>query len=70
MVSWHAGVGVCVMVAVVSGCVWLAERGRRATLVALVRHAPPGTVVRQQRGMGGPAMEVRLGAAKGERGAS
>ncbi|MFJ8932118.1 RNA polymerase sigma factor [Streptomyces sp. NPDC102364] len=40
----------------------LAEWQRRTTLVALVRNAPPGTVVVQERGRGGPAMQVHVGA--------
>lgn len=60
---WPIWPGVCVVMAVVAGWAWLAERARRATLVALLSHAPPGTVVVQQRGMGGPAMTVHLGAA-------
>jgi hypothetical protein len=39
----------------------LAEWQRRATLVALMRHAPGGTVVIQQRGLGGPPMWVWVG---------
>jgi hypothetical protein len=39
----------------------LAEWQRRTTLVALMRHAPGGTVVIQQRGLGGPPMWVWVG---------
>ncbi|WP_327411379.1 sigma-70 family RNA polymerase sigma factor (plasmid) [Streptomyces sp. NBC_01281] len=39
----------------------MAEWQRRATLVALVRDAPAGTVVVQERGRGGPAMQVYVG---------
>jgi hypothetical protein len=39
----------------------LCEWQRRTTLVALVRHAPAGTVVVQERGLGGPAMWVQVG---------
>ncbi|MFF4035964.1 hypothetical protein ACFYZ2_40530 [Streptomyces sviceus] len=66
MLSWPIWPGVCVVVAVVAGWAWLAERARRATLVALLSHAPAGTVVVQERGLGGPAVTVRLGAATGE----
>jgi hypothetical protein len=39
----------------------LAEWQRRLTLVALVQHAPGGTVIVQERGRGGPAMRVQVG---------
>jgi hypothetical protein len=39
----------------------LAEWQRRETLVALMEHAPGGTVIVQERGRGGPAMRVEVG---------
>jgi len=39
----------------------LAEWQRRTTLVALMNHAPGGTVVIQQRGRGGPSMWIWVG---------
>jgi hypothetical protein len=39
----------------------LAEQARRKTLVELVSHAPPGTIVVMEKGPGGPAMWVRVG---------
>ncbi|GAA0356966.1 hypothetical protein ACKI1I_44530 [Streptomyces turgidiscabies] len=40
----------------------LAEWQRRTTLLALVQKAPPGTVVIQEGGRGGPGMRVQVGA--------
>lgn len=39
----------------------LAELQRRTTLVALMSHAPGGTVVIQQKGLGGPPMWIWVG---------
>jgi len=39
----------------------LAEWQRRKTLVAIIQHAPGGTVIVQQRGRGGPAMRIQIG---------
>jgi hypothetical protein len=39
----------------------LAEWQRRKTLVALIQHAPGGTVIMQNRGRGGPAMRIEIG---------
>jgi hypothetical protein len=39
----------------------LAERERRRTLEATYRYAPPGTVVVQGEGPGGPPMWIRVG---------
>jgi hypothetical protein len=39
----------------------LAEWQRRTTLVALMCHAPGGTVLIQQRGLGGPPMWIWVG---------
>ena len=38
----------------------VAERSRRKTLVALVTLAPPGTVLHQERGSGGPELHLML----------
>ncbi|MDQ0771608.1 hypothetical protein QF026_000074 [Streptomyces aurantiacus] len=56
--SW---VVLCLVVAVVAVESALAERQRRDTLLALVRHAPAGTVVVQGEGRGGPAVSVQIG---------
>ncbi len=39
----------------------LSEWQRRMTLVAILQHAREGTVIVQERGLGGPAMWVRVG---------
>lgn len=39
----------------------LAERQRRATLVAVVQGAPAGTVIIQEQGRGGPAVQIYVG---------
>jgi RNA polymerase sigma factor (sigma-70 family) len=51
----------CLFAVLVGASAFLAEWQRRATLVALVRDAPAGTVVVQERGRGGPAMLVHVG---------
>lgn len=56
--SW---VVLCLITAVAAVESGLAERQRRATLLALVRYAPSGTVVVQAEGRGGPAMSVQIG---------
>lgn len=40
---------------------WSAERQRRATLVDVVLKAPEGTVLVQQKGLGGPALLMIVG---------
>ncbi|WP_330358819.1 sigma-70 family RNA polymerase sigma factor [Streptomyces chartreusis] len=55
-------VGLCLLAALAGAAAFLAEWQRRATLIALVRTAPAGTVVVQERGRGGPAMQVHVGA--------
>lgn len=52
----------CLLPALACAAAFLAEWQRRATLIALVRHAPGGTVVVQERGRGGPALQVHVGA--------
>ena len=51
-VSWTTVGAVLVLMGVFR---LLAEWQRRTTLVALMSHAPGGTVVIQQRGLGGPS---------------
>ncbi|MGA5364231.1 RNA polymerase sigma factor [Streptomyces purpurascens] len=51
----------CLIAALAGVAAFLAEWQRRATLIALVRHAPGGTVLVQERGRGGPAMQVHVG---------
>jgi hypothetical protein len=61
VMSWKAALlilGVLVLAALAR---LLAEWQRRKTLVALMRHAPGGTVIVQGRGRGGPAMWVTVG---------
>ena len=41
----------------------LAEWQRRKTLVAVIKDAPGGTVIVQNRGRGGPAMRIEIGPA-------
>jgi hypothetical protein len=60
-VSWAAGCWILGLVAVAGGVRLLCEWQRRTTLVAIVREAPAGTVVVQERGPGGPAMWVLVG---------
>ncbi len=52
--------GCCVLL-VVGVMRLLAERSRRRTLLAITVQAPPGTVVAQERGSGGPSMWIRVG---------
>lgn len=53
---------ICLSAVLMGAAAFLAEWQRRATLIALVRNAPAGTVVFQDRGRGGPAMQVHVGA--------
>lgn len=53
--------GICLVAVLVGMSALVAEWQRRATLIALVRNAPAGTVVVQERGRGGPAMRVQVG---------
>ncbi|MEV8015262.1 sigma-70 family RNA polymerase sigma factor [Streptomyces sp. NPDC086554] len=52
----------CLLAALAGASAFLAEWQRRVTLIALVHNAPDGTVVVQERGRGGPAMQVYVGA--------
>ncbi|MFJ8636444.1 hypothetical protein [Streptomyces sp. NPDC093568] len=56
-----AWVALCLIAAVAAVESAMAERQRRATLLALMRHAPSGTVVVQEEGRGGPGMSVQIG---------
>jgi hypothetical protein len=56
--SWPAGVAVLVLMLIYRP---VAEWQRRTTLIALVKRAPSGTVIVQQKGLGGPAMRVEIG---------
>jgi hypothetical protein len=60
-VSWAAACWILGLVAVAGTVRLLCEWQRRETLVAIVREAPAGTVVVQERGLGGPAMWVQVG---------
>jgi hypothetical protein len=60
-VSWVAAGWILGLVAVAGGVRLLCEWQRRTTLVAIVREAPAGTVVVQERGLGGPAMWIQVG---------
>jgi hypothetical protein len=60
-VSWTTVGAVLVPLVLMGVFRLLAEWQRRTTLVALMRHAPGGTVVIQQRGLGGPPMWVWVG---------
>lgn len=60
-VSWAAAWWILGLVAVAGAVRLLCEWQRRATLVAIVQEAPAGTVVVQERGLGGPAMWVQVG---------
>jgi hypothetical protein len=46
----------------------LAEWQRRRTLVAVIQHAPGGTVIVQSRGRGGPAMRIEIGSGSNDPG--
>ena len=59
--SWVA-VGVVLALLALMGTVrLLVEWQRRITLIAVLRQAPGGSVVIQQRGLGGPPMRVWVG---------
>ena len=61
VVSWHAGVIALSALAVTGILRLLAERQRRATLVALIRNAPPRTVVVQDDKGTGNSTRVWMG---------
>jgi hypothetical protein len=61
MVSWAAACWILGLVAIAGVIRLLCEWQRRTTLVAILRNAPAGTVVVQERGLGGPAMWVQVG---------
>ena len=51
----------CCVLLIVGVLKFLSERSRRKTLLAITTQAPPGTVVTQERGMGGPRMLIQVG---------
>jgi hypothetical protein len=60
-VSWAAGCWILGLVALAGSVRLLCEWQRRTTLLAIVREAPAGTILVQERGLGGPAMWVQVG---------
>jgi len=44
----------------------LTERARRKTLTELIERSPKGTIVLQERGAGGPAMQIKVGENPGQ----
>jgi hypothetical protein len=60
-ICWPSLILVLVVVAFGMLARLLAEWQRRRTLLALMKHAPGGTVILQGRGHGGPAMWVTVG---------
>lgn len=56
--SWQPA---CCVLLIVGVMKFLSERSRRKTLLAITTQAPPGTVVAQERGMGGPKMWIQVG---------
>ncbi|MEU7580075.1 hypothetical protein AB0B50_21030 [Streptomyces sp. NPDC041068] len=63
LLPWSA----CGVVLVTAAARGLAERSRRKTLLAITTQAPPGTVVAQERGAGGPRMVIQVGSGHTER---
>ena len=63
MAQHQAVLMICLVAALAAAGALLAEWQRRTTLLAVVRHAPAGTVVVQERGRGGPAMKIHVGTA-------
>ena len=51
----------CCVLLIVGAMKFLSERSRRKTLLAITTQAPPGTVVTQEGGMGGPKMCIQVG---------
>jgi hypothetical protein len=60
-VTWPKACFVVAAMICILGYRLLAERSRRATLVALCQHAPEGTVIVQGSGPGGPQVRVEIG---------
>ncbi len=58
VLSWQSG---CCVLLIVGVMKFLSERSRRKTLLAIATQAPPGTVVAQEKGMGGPKMWIQVG---------
>ena len=61
MVSWKVGLLILAVLALSALTRLLDEWQRRRTLVALIKHAPRGSVIVQGRGRNGPAMWVTVG---------
>jgi magnesium-transporting ATPase (P-type) len=61
VVSWHAGIIALGAVAVIGILRLLAERQRRKTLIALIRNAPPQTVIVQDDKGTGNSARVWMG---------
>jgi hypothetical protein len=60
-VSW-AAMGAILGLMVIAGVIrLLAEWQRRLTLVAIMQHAPAGTLLVQRRGLGGPELRLLVG---------
>lgn len=59
--SW---VGLCAVGALALVQLVVSEWQRRRTLLDLIKHAPLGTVVEQDTGMGGAKMRVKIGTGK------
>jgi hypothetical protein len=60
-VAWRSAVLVVVVLIIIMVGRLLAESQRRRTLIAVIQHAPGGTVITQERGRGGPAMRIEIG---------
>jgi hypothetical protein len=59
--SPHFWLFLCLIAALAVVTAFLAEWQRRTTLLALVRNAPSGTVLIQERGRGGPGVQLHIG---------
>ncbi|MFF5476709.1 hypothetical protein ACFY5C_05025 [Streptomyces sp. NPDC012935] len=55
----------CCVLLIVGVTKFLSETSRRKTLLAITTQAPPGTVVAQEAGMGGPKMLIQVGGGAG-----
>lgn len=62
VLPWSA----CGVLLVTAAARVLAERSRRKTLLAITTQSPPGTVVAQERGAGGPRMVIQVGSGRME----
>jgi hypothetical protein len=59
--SWAAAASILGLVVVAGIIRLMAEWQRRLTIVAIVEHAPAGTVLVQGRGLGGPELRLLIG---------